>query len=70
LRRSLPPTNPYQEHKNMRPVREIGLTDRSTMEEKTLERERERAYQGEEDQKSTRNQAFTEESSNRHGEDL
>jgi hypothetical protein len=61
---TLPPTNPYQEHKNMRPVREIGLTDRSTMEE------RERAYQGEEDQKSTRNQAFTEESSNRHGEDL
>jgi hypothetical protein len=36
----------------MRPVREIGLTGRSTMEEKTLgrERERERAYQGE-DQK-------------------
>jgi hypothetical protein len=39
LRRSLPPTNPYQEHKNKRLVREIGLTGRSTMEEKTLERE-------------------------------
>jgi hypothetical protein len=58
LRRSLRPTNPYQEHKNKRLVKEIGLTGRSTMEKKNLERERESAYQGEDDQIPTWNQAF------------
>jgi hypothetical protein len=29
LRRRLPHTNPYQEHKNKRLVRRVGLTDRA-----------------------------------------
>jgi hypothetical protein len=57
LRRRLPHTNPYQGHKNIRPDREIGLTGRSTMEE-TFKSEKERAYQGEEDQIPTWNRVF------------
>jgi hypothetical protein len=70
LRRSLPPTNPYEEHKNKRSVREIGLTGRSTMEEKNHgERERRRELTKERRTKSPRGiELSIEENPNRHKE--
>jgi hypothetical protein len=70
LRRSLPPTNPYQEHKNMRPVRDISLTDRSTMEETTFERERGELTKERRTKSPLEIKLSMEESSNRHREDL
>jgi hypothetical protein len=57
LRRRLPHTNPYQEHKNKRPVRRVGLTGRAKN-EGNRKGDGEDCHDGEEDQISTRNQAF------------
>jgi hypothetical protein len=38
LRRRLPHTNPYQEHKNKRPVRRVGLTSRAKKWRKLIRR--------------------------------
>jgi hypothetical protein len=69
LRRRLPHTNPYQEHKNKRPVRRVGLTGRAKMKEidkemgKTLTTERRTKFPLE-------IKLSMEESSSHHGEDL
>jgi hypothetical protein len=69
LRRRLPHTNSYQEHKNKRPVRRVGLTGRAKMKEtdkemgKTLTMERRT-------KSPLEIKLSMEESSNRHGEDL
>jgi hypothetical protein len=57
LRRRLPHTNPYQEHKNRRPVMKVSLTGRAK-DEGNRKGDGEDPYHGEEDQISTRNQAF------------
>jgi hypothetical protein len=69
LRRRLPHTNSYQEHKNKRPVRRVGLTGRAKMKEtdkemgKTLTMERRT-------KSPLEIKLSMEESSNHHGEDL
>jgi hypothetical protein len=57
LRRSLPHTNPYQEHKNKRLVRRVGLTGRAKN-KGNRKGGGEDSHHGDEDQISTRNQAF------------
>jgi hypothetical protein len=69
LRRRLPHTNPYQKHKNKRPIRRVGLTGRAKMKEtdkeigKTLTTERRT-------KSPLEIKLSTEESSSRHGDDL
>jgi hypothetical protein len=69
LRRRLPHTNPYQEHKNKGSVRRVGLTDRAKMKEtnkemgKTLTTKRRI-------KSPLEIKLSMEESSSRHGEDL
>jgi hypothetical protein len=57
MRRRLPHTNPYQEHKNRRPIRRVGLIGRAKN-EANQKGDREDSHHREGDQISTRNQAF------------
>jgi hypothetical protein len=69
LRRRLPHTNPYQEHKNKRPVRRVGLIGRAKMKE--TDKEMGKTLTTERRTKSPLEiKLSTEESSSHHGEDL
>jgi hypothetical protein len=70
LRRRLPDTNPYQEHKNKRPVRRAGLTGRAKKMKET-NKEMGKTLTTERRTKSPLEIKLSmEESSNHHGEDL